>query len=56
MKTKYYTDQDAQRALVFIWQNDPNVRINDLHIYICPRCSHFHVGHVRRKAERVKEK
>lgn len=48
-KTKYRTRQDAERAIAFIWGNDPNVNLGDLHTYLCPKCHTIHIGHRAKK-------
>lgn len=44
-KTKYGTRRKAEKGLVFIWSRDPTVTLDDLHVYQCPQCRNFHIGH-----------
>lgn len=48
LKTKYRTEEAAQKAIAFIWGNDPGVSLGDLHTYRCPKCRMIHIGHVRK--------
>lgn len=47
LKTKYARRIDAEKAMTFIWGNDSSIAIGDLHVYVCPKCGKFHVGHDR---------
>lgn len=44
-KTKYRTEQKANKVKMHIWANDPHADIQDLHVYLCPACHFYHVGH-----------
>lgn len=45
-KAQYLTEDDALKAMVFIWSRDPSIGMYDLHVYNdCPCCKYWHVGH-----------
>lgn len=46
-KTIFHTRTEAEKAMTFIWGNDASIEIGDLHVYVCPKCRKFHVGHDR---------
>jgi len=47
-KTKYRNRKSAERGILFIWGNDPSVKLGDLHTYVCPFCGAIHIGHVKK--------
>jgi len=44
-KSKFQTEKMAGRAMMRIWSHDRQADIYDLHVYRCPHCSTYHVGH-----------
>lgn len=44
-KVKYTAEKYAKAGITFIWGSDPNADVSDLHVYRCPHCRHFHIGH-----------
>lgn len=44
-KKKYGTLKNAERGRMNLWGADPRVELSDLHVYSCPICGYFHVGH-----------
>jgi hypothetical protein len=41
-----YNDMNIANKIKFrIWSHDPNADMNDLHVYCCPYCSKYHIGH-----------
>jgi len=44
-KVKYPDETSANRAKMNLWGADPSADLNDLHVYLCPKCSQWHVGH-----------
>jgi len=45
-KTKYTTEEKANKGKMYIWSHDPSADITDLHVYKCPHCSYWHIGHI----------
>lgn len=43
-KTRYKTFKEAEKGLLFIFSRD-DVRVGELHVYKCPKCQGYHVGH-----------
>ena len=44
-KAKFPTEKLASKAMFRIWSHDTKADIYDLHVYQCPHCSTYHVGH-----------
>lgn len=44
-KKKYGTLKNAERGRMNLWGSDPKADLSDLHVYKCPVCGYFHVGH-----------
>lgn len=44
-KKRYGTLKNAQRGRMNLWGADPKADLSDLHVYKCPVCGHFHIGH-----------
>lgn len=44
-KTKYLTEQDADKGITFIWGSDPTADLKDLHSFRCEHCGFWHIGH-----------
>ena len=53
-KTQYANEKLAGQALMRIWSHDPKADINDLHVYKCPDCAGWHIGHKRYYQEKIK--
>lgn len=45
-KKKYGTEDNAKRGRMNLWGADPRADLSDLHIYKCPVCEYWHVGHI----------
>lgn len=54
-KKRYGNKKNAERGRMNLWGCDPKADLNDLHVYICPNCGFWHVGH-RSKYEKYLEK
>lgn len=52
-KKRYPTEKAANRGRMNLWGSDPKADLNDLHVYKCPVCHGFHVGH---KSKYIEEK
>lgn len=44
-KTSFDTEKMASQSMMRMWSHDPKADIFDLHVYICPDCNKFHIGH-----------
>jgi len=44
-KKKYGTVRNAERGRMNVWGSDPTADLSDLHVYKCPECGFWHVGH-----------
>ena len=44
-KTMIKTEKEAERIRFRIWSHDSKADIYDMHVYVCPKCRHYHVGH-----------
>lgn len=55
-KKKYNTENEAYRALMNLWGADPTVDLSDMHVYVCPMCNKFHVGHISKYAAKVEKR
>ena len=44
-KKKYGTEKNANRGRMNLWGADPRANLADLHVYQCPECGFWHVGH-----------
>lgn len=44
-KTKYNSEEQAHRAMIWIWGHDPHAKLDDLHTYQCEFCNSWHIGH-----------
>jgi len=44
-KKKYGTLKNAERGRMNLWGSDPKADLSDLHVYQCPICKFYHVGH-----------
>lgn len=54
-KKKYGTLKNAERGRMNLWGADPKADLSDLHVYKCPICDFWHVGH-KSKYEEYKKK
>ncbi len=52
LKKRYKTEKEANRGRTNLWGADPRADLNDLHVYECPKCGYWHVGH-RSKYKKV---
>jgi hypothetical protein len=55
-KHRFSDEHHAGRVLVRLWGKDASLEIGDLHVYPCPRCGKFHIGHVEYYEEVKKRK
>lgn len=44
-KKRYGTLKNAERGRMNLWGADPHADLGDLHVYKCPDCGFYHVGH-----------
>ena len=44
-KKRYRTEKEANRGRMNLWGSDPTADLSDLHVYLCPVCNFYHVGH-----------
>jgi len=44
-KKRYGTEKNANRGRMNLWGADPKADLSDLHVYRCPECGFWHVGH-----------
>jgi hypothetical protein len=52
-----YNDMDIANKIKFrIWSRDPNADMNDLHVYRCPYCDAYHIGHKSYYEKSLKKK
>lgn len=54
-KKKYKTKQSASNALLKLWLNRPELGMLEMHVYKCPNCGYWHVGHKQGINKRRKE-
>jgi len=54
-KKKYGNLKNANRGRMNLWGSDPSADLSDLHVYKCPRCNFYHVGHRSKYLERLNE-
>lgn len=54
-KSKYKSQERADRAKMYIWSHDPSADIGDLHSYICEHCGCWHVGHKSYYEKKLKD-
>jgi len=45
-KSKLPTENAALKTMFRIWSHDTKADIHDLHVYVCPDCGSWHVGHI----------
>lgn len=53
-KAMYSTEGGALAGMRYIWSHDPKTSLDDLHVYVCPDCKHYHVGHRSYYAQAIK--
>lgn len=44
-KKRYGNEKNAKRGRMNLWGADPKANLEDLHVYKCPECGFYHVGH-----------
>lgn len=44
-KTQYATEKAANSGMMRMWSHDPKLDIKDVHVYQCPDCNGYHIGH-----------
>ena len=55
-KKKYGNLKNANRGRMNLWGSDPSADLNDLHVYRCPVCGFYHVGHKSKYEEYLNDK
>jgi hypothetical protein len=45
-KVKCTTEEKANKLKMWIYSRDPSAVFGSLHVYLCPWCKSYHVGHI----------